>query len=110
MISTTTGSFRLTGAHENDSERADAPVQLTAHVSPDGHRFVATVDGLDLEGKGNTPDAARESLVQAMRGWLERLDTTGKLGDALGVEGLSEDTEIVLQFSAATEEDQEVSQ
>ena len=100
----------MTGAHENDSERVDGPVQLTAHVSPDGHRFIATVDGLDLEGKGNTPDAAQESLVQAMRSWLERLDTVGKLGDALGVEGLSEDTEIVLQFTAATEDKRAVSQ
>ena len=100
----------MTVAHENDSERLDEPVQLTAHVSPDGHRFIATVDGLDLEGKGNTPDAAQESLVQTMRSWLERLDTTGKLGDALGVDGLSEDTEIVLHFVAGCEENGAASQ
>ena len=100
----------MTVARENNSEQSDAPVQLTAHVSPDGHRFIATVDGLDLEGKGNTPDAAQESLVQAMRSWLERLDTTGKLGDALGVDGLSEDTEIVLQFIAGNEQNRAVSQ
>lgn len=100
----------MTVAHENDSGQADAPVQLTAHVSPDGHRFIATVDGLDLEGKGNTSDAAQESLVQAMRSWLERLDTTGKLGDALGVDGLNEDTEIVLRFLAGNEESGTASQ
>lgn len=99
----------MTIAHENDSGRADAPVQLTAYVSPDGHRFIATVDGLDLEGKGSTPDAAQESLVQTMRSWLERLVTTGKLGDALGIDGLSEDTEIVLHFVAGNEENRTTS-
>ncbi len=100
----------MTVARENNPEQADVPVQLTAHVARDGHRFIATVDGLDLEGKGNTPDAAQESLVQTMRSWLERLDTTGKLGDALGVDGLSEDTEIVLHFAAGNEENRTASQ
>ena len=105
----------MTGAHENDSERAEAPVQanapvqLMAQVLPDGQRFIAVVDGLELEGAGPTPDAAQESLVQAVRSWLERLDTTGKLGDALGVGCLEEETEIVLQFVDGNDENREFS-
>ena len=76
-----------------------APVELTARVVADGNRFVAAVDGLELEGAGRTPDAARDALVQTMRGWLERHDTAGKLADALGVDHLDEETEIVLQFA-----------
>ena len=76
----------------------DAPVELTAHVVADGNRYVAAVDGLELEGSGRTPDAAQDALVQAVRGWLERLDTTGKLGDSLGIESLDEEAEIILQF------------
>ena len=84
---------------QRDATGADPePVQLTARVASDGGRFVATVDGMDLEGAGNTPDAAQHALVQTMRGWLERLDTSGKLGDALGIERLGEETEIVLHF------------
>lgn len=94
----------MASAPENNSEWTDDPVQLTAHVSPDGHRFIATVDGLELQGSGNTPDAAQDSLVQTMRSWLERLDTTGKLGDVLGIDDLSEDAEIVLQFLAVSED------
>lgn len=105
----------MIGAHENDSERADAqvqenaPVQLMAQVLPDGRRYIAVVDGLELEGAGPTPDAAQESLVQAVRSWLERLDTTGKLGDALGVECLEEETEIVLQFIDGNDGNRELS-
>ena len=61
------------------------PVRLFAQVAADGGQFVATVAGLELAGSGNTPASAQEALVQAMRGWLERLDTAGKLGEALGV-------------------------
>lgn len=71
---------------------------LTARVVSEGARFVATVDGIDLESSGNSRDAAQESLVQNMRGWLERVDTTGKLAEALGVDWLEEETEIVLRF------------
>ncbi len=100
----------MNGVGESYSDQVDAPVQLTAQVYPDGNRFVAYVAGLELQGNGSTPEAAEESLVQAMRSWLERLDTTGKLGDALGVDGLSEDTEIVLQFIVSNDENCTVSQ
>ena len=77
---------------------ADEAVTLIARALADGDRYLALVDALELEGKGSTVDAAQQSLVQIMRGWLERQDTSGKLGSALGVEGLDEETEIVLQF------------
>ena len=77
---------------------SDETVTLTARVLADGDRYLAVVDTLELEGKGATVDAAQQSLVQIMRGWLERQDTSGKLGSALGVLGLDEETEIVLQF------------
>ena len=104
----TTASSSVASACNDIPESTDCPVQLAAYVFPDGNRFVAAVDGLDLEGKGNTPDAAQESLVQAMRSWLERLDTAGKLGDALGIDSLSEETEIVLQFHSHAGESQEI--
>ena len=105
----TTASSSVAGARDDIPGSPDCPVRLAARVFPDGNRFVAAVDGLELEGKGNTPDAAQESLVQAMRSWLERLDTAGKLGDALGIDSLSEDAEIVLQFCSEPEEGQEAS-
>ena len=77
----------------------DAPVELTARVVADGNRYVAAVDGLEqLEGAGRTPDAARKSLVQAMRGWLERMDTSSSLPDAFGRDDLDETAEIILKF------------
>ncbi len=88
----------MTPAPDMEQDTQDGTVHLTARVASDGGRFIATVDGIELEGSGNTPDAAQESLVQAMRNWLERMDTTGKLGETLGLETLEEETEILLQF------------
>ena len=89
----------MPGQIDEKTPAPDAPVELTARVVADGNRFIAAVDGLELEGSGRTPDAAQDALVQTMRGWLERQDTAGKLADALGVEHLDDATEIVLQFA-----------
>ena len=89
----------MSGQADGNAPAPDSPVALTARVVADGNRFIAAVDGLELEGSGRTPDAARDALVQTMRGWLERQDTAGKLADALGVDHLDEETEIVLQFA-----------
>ena len=94
----TTASSNVTGPAEIVPQESDGPVQLIGRVLPDGERFLAVVDGLALEGKGATPDAAQQSLVQAVRGWLERLDTSGKLGAALGLDALDEEAEIILEF------------
>ena len=75
-------------------------IELTARVVARQGRFVAAVHGLELEGSGSTAAAAEEALVQAMRNWLERQDTAGRLAESLGVEYLDEETEIVLQFVA----------
>jgi hypothetical protein len=90
----------VTAAQDIDASVPDAaaPVELIARVVPDGHQFVAVVDGLDLQSSGRTPEAAENGLVQAMRGWLERQDTVGRLGLALGIDHLNEETEIVLRF------------
>lgn len=99
----------MTGTGDSHPERTGDTVQLIARVTPDGNRYLAAVDGFELEGKGTTPDAAQDSLVQTMRGWLERLDTAGKLGAALGVDELDEETEIVLEFVDDLTEDREPS-
>ncbi len=75
-----------------------APVELVARVVSEGDQFLATVDGLDLQSSGRTREAAENGLVQAVRGWLERQDTVGRLGQALGIDDLNEETEIVLRF------------
>ncbi len=83
------------GIETNDR---DVPVELFARIVLDGNRYIATVDQLPLEGMGNTRVAAENALVQVVRAWLERQDTAGRLADALGMDDLDEETEIVLQF------------
>ena len=91
----------MTAAQELDPNAPGdaAPVELVARVVATGDQFLATVDGLDLQGSGRTREAAENGLVQAMRGWLERQDTVGRLGQALGMDDLEEETEIVLRFA-----------
>ena len=90
----------MTAAQEIDPNAPDfvAPVELVARVVSDGNQFLATVDGLELQSSGRTREAAENGLVQAVRGWLERQDTVGRLGQALGIDDLNEETEIVLRF------------
>lgn len=88
-----------------ETHDSDVSVELIARVALDGDRFVAAVDGLPLEGTGSSRAAAENALVQVVRGWLERQDTAGRLADALGVDLLDEDTEIVLQFVDSDDRD-----
>lgn len=90
----------MTAAQQMDNNVPDdaVPVELIARVVPSGGQFLATVDGLELQSSGRTREAAENGLVQAMRGWLERQDTGGRLGQSLGLEHLTEETEIVLRF------------
>ena len=92
----------MTAAQEIDpiATEDEASVELVARVVTSGDQFLATVDGLELQSAGRTREAAENGLVQAVRGWLERQDTIGRLGQALGIEHLNEDTEIVLRFAA----------
>ena len=83
---------------DQEAPPPDAPVELIARVVSDGGRFVATVDGMDLEGSGRTPNAAQNALVQSVRGWLERQDTAGRLPNVFGRDDLDETAEIVLRF------------
>ena len=90
----------MTSAQEIDPNAPDlvASVELVARVVSEGNQFLATVDGLELQSSGRTREAAENGLVQAVRGWLERQDTVGRLGQALGIDDLNEETEIVLRF------------
>ena len=99
----------MTAAQEIDTAATEdeTPVELVARVVSDGNQFVATVDGLELQSAGRTRESAENGLVQAVRGWLERQDTTGRLGQALGIEDLNEDTEIVLRFAADEPSDEQ---
>lgn len=90
----------MTAAQHMDPNQVEAcaPVELVALVTAVGGQFVASVEGLELQSSGRTREAAENALVQAMRGWLERQDTVGRLGQSLGIDQLDDDTEIVLRF------------
>lgn len=103
----------------DDAPVPAAPVTLAARVIRQGGKFVAGVarletedaegepvsipvdgSGIGLEVIANTPAAAMDALTLTMRGWLERQDTADRLGEALGLDSLDDDAEIILRFVA----------
>ena len=103
-----------------------APVTLAARVIRQGGKFVAGVarletadaqgepvsipvdgSGIGLEVIANTPGAAMDALTLTMRGWLERQDTADRLGEALGLDSLDDDAEIILRFVSGDGDDED---
>ena len=103
----------------DDATVPAASVTLAARVIRQGGKFVAGVarletadaegepvsipvdgSGIGLEVIANTPGAAMDALTLTMRGWLERQDTADRLGEALGLDSLDDDAEIILRFVA----------
>ena len=74
---------------------------LTARVEHENARFVAWVDGLDVQAEGESADVAREELVQAMLIWISARDCTDSMAMALSEAGypeVDEETELHLEF------------
>ena len=76
-------------------------VTLTARVVWDDNKYLARVDGLPLEGEGDTVAHAQDELINAVRAWIEAQDSAGLLETSLsqaGFEGVAEETEVQLAF------------
>ena len=77
-------------------------VVLTATVVQGDGGYVASVEGLSLEGVGESVQEAQDQLIQAMRSWIEAHDGQGALADVLaqaGFPGVEDSTELQLEFS-----------
>ena len=83
------------------SSVVNKPVRLTARVEWEDTRFVARVDGINVAGEGESPEAAKAELVQAMLSWISNRDCADGMADALSEAGFPEiddDTELELEF------------
>ncbi len=64
-------------------------------------RFVARVEGIDVQAEGDSPDVAREELIQAMITWISARDSSDSMALALAEAGFPEvddETELHLEF------------
>ena len=80
---------------------------LTARVEHEDARFVARVDGIDVQGEGDSADVAREELIQAMLIWISLRDCTDSMSGALldaGYPDIDDETELQLEFADLTED------
>jgi hypothetical protein len=83
-------------------------------VEKEDATYVATVEGLSafhprVQGAGDSPDVAREELVQAMLTWISARDCSDSMADALAVAGFPEiddETELQLEFDYSMAPDQ----
>lgn len=77
------------------------PTVLTARVVWQDGRYVALIDGLELEAAGDTVEAAQNELINLTRNWIELQDGRSALAETLaqaGFPGVEEDTELQLEF------------
>ena len=74
---------------------------LTARIDLESSEYVARVENLPIEAKGDSLEKAQEELIQVMRIWIENHDGTETLEEELaqaGFPGVGEDTELQLEF------------
>ncbi len=75
-------------------------VLISQVVWEDG-RYVARIDGLKLEGVGNSVEQAQDGLINQLRAWIEVQDGVSALEHSLaeaGYPGVEETTELQLEF------------
>ena len=92
------------------TEPVEQPLVLTARVEQEDARYVARVDGIDVQGEGDSPDVAREELIQAMLIWISLRDCTDSMSMALAEAGfpdIDDETELHLKFADSYEDSPE---
>ena len=80
---------------------------MTARVEWEAPKFVAHVEGLSsvqvwVRGEGESPDSAREELIQVMLSWISSQDCAESMAGVLAEAGFPEiddDTELQLEFA-----------
>ena len=75
---------------------------LTARVEQEDARFVARIDGIDIQAEGDSPEVAREELIQTMLIWISLRDCTESMAAMLAEAGFPEiddETELQLEFA-----------
>ncbi len=89
---------------------------LTARVELEDARFVARIEGIPPSvgmpwGEGESPDSAREELIQAMLSWISSQDCAESMAGALSKAGFPQidqnsdgrPTELELEFISCAE-------
>ena len=74
---------------------------LAGRVAQDEEGYHATIDGLVIDGRGETPEQAQDDLVEKFVAWIQARDGEGKLEAGLaevGFTDVEEDTELELEF------------
>ncbi len=74
---------------------------LTSQVVWEDEQFVARIQGIDVQGVGDSFEAAQDQLIQSLRTWIEFQESGSRLEQSLaeaGYPGVGEATELQLEF------------
>ena len=74
---------------------------LEARVFAHEDGFLATVESLSMEVKGDSLEAAQDNLISRFRAWIEAREEAEDLAESLakiGIAGVRDDTELELHF------------
>jgi hypothetical protein len=74
---------------------------LTARVVWEEGKYIARVEGLPLEGAGDSAEQAQDELINNFRAWVELQESSSRLEESLaqaGFPGVDENTELQLEF------------
>lgn len=66
-------------------------ISFTVHIFREGSTYVAHVPELDVSSCGDTTDAARQNIRDAVRGFLETAEEQGNLSEILEEAGYRRD-------------------
>ena len=76
-------------------------LNLTSQVVWEDEKYVARIQGLDVQGIGGSVEAAQDHLILSLRTWIEFQESGSKLEQTLaevGYPGVGETTELQLEF------------
>ena len=76
-------------------------VTLPATIAQKEEVYLATIDKLNLVGKGTTVKEAQDDLVEKFMSWVQNCEGQGSLEKALseaGFDGVDQKTELALEF------------
>lgn len=88
-------------------------ISISGNIAHRDGMFEAAVEVLELTGSGPSPEEAQDDLIERFINWIQEREGQGDLEERLaraGYPGVDESTELVLEFRATAESEQQASE
>ena len=88
-------------------------ISISGNIAHHDGIFEAAVEVLELTGSGPSLEEAQDDLIERFINWIQEREGQGDLEERLaraGYPGVDESTELVLEFRATAESEQQASE